>query len=140
MFDAIGAVEPVAGLSALSPNMMFIAQSGEGITVPFPELFWQHASAVDVGEGWTWVERFGLVHEAQSPVHYHVEHGYQYSVSADGGSVWYYNYNSAEWYWTKLDGEPLYPVLWPTEGDGEWLCYQIGSNNPRLSWNYSEEA
>lgn len=89
---------------------------------------WSGAS--DLGGGWKWLDWFGYFNDGSYPWISHAEHGWMYSVSASTDDIWFFTQDMG-WLWTR---QSVYPYMYRS-GDGAWLWYLKGSDNPRWFLN-----
>jgi PhoPQ-activated pathogenicity-related protein len=92
--------------------------------------FWKNA--VDLGNGWKWLDWFGKFYVNSLPWIYHLEHQwlYPYETSADG--IFFWDSTMSALWWTR---ETVYPFLY-RYSDDTWLWYHLGSSAPCWFYNY----
>ncbi|MDX2109844.1 MAG: lamin tail domain-containing protein [Verrucomicrobiota bacterium] len=91
----------------------------------FPDL-------VDSGTGLWHSAWYGDIWPDSYPWIWHLEHGWQFTVYAGGGSLWLFDVGLNTWIWTS-------PVVYPFVFDGSrsiWVFYYPGSTNPRYFYNF----
>lgn len=101
-----------------------------GTAVPGPPLvepdgFWR--DALDLGNGWRYLDWFGTFNVGGAPRIYHLEHGWLESMGTDASSMPFYDWELGQFWWTR---DTAYPCLY-RYADGAWLAYERGTSNPR---------
>jgi hypothetical protein len=87
--------------------------------------FWR--DALDLGNGWRWLDWFGCFNVLNAPRIFHLEHGWLDAHGNDPASVILFDPRMGAHWWTR---DTLYPCLY-RYADQQWLRYQRGSTNPR---------
>jgi hypothetical protein len=91
---------------------------------PFSPLW---AAAVNLGEGWYWLDWFGYFNKSHDPWIYHQEHRFLYPFGTSTTSIVFWDGAMDAFWWTS-DG--LYPYTFRFS-DGNWLWYLEESSEPR---------
>ncbi len=112
--------------TANAPEITFRVYAGAGLS-----------AATDLGDSWKYSTWLGLYYDTGTNWIHHptLEWIYVADQTLDGGSLLYVS--GFGWVWTRRD---LFPYLWSfgaDGGNGAWLTYDTGSNNPRWFYDWS---
>jgi hypothetical protein len=107
-------------------NTVFSLWHGQGL--------WHEA--VDLGNGWKWVNWFGYLNTNYDPWIYHEDHGWLYPFGTSTADLVFWDPQMNAFWWTT---QTQYPYVYRFS-DGAWLYYQVGSSDPRWFYNYSQGA
>ncbi len=95
--------------------------------------FWLSNGAVDLGNGWRYLDWFGYLNVNYSPWIFHSQHEWLYLFASDTDSIVFWDAQMGALWWTT---KAVYPSVYRFS-DGVWLWYQKDSSNPRFFYNYS---
>jgi hypothetical protein len=117
-FDATGyaaglwMVDPIIGMSVGPHNAFSPVISVDGLAYyrgqmgtaePGPPLvdpdgFWRNA--VDLGNGWRYLDWFGVFNIQTAPEIFHLKHGWLHAFGSDPSSITFYDYANTAFWWT----------------------------------------
>jgi hypothetical protein len=110
-----------------------VTMDANTVTRPQAGNIW--AGAVDLGNGWKWLNWFGYFNTNADPWIRHQQHGWMYVTGTPACGLWLWTADMG-YLWTTAT---LYPSLYRAY-DGAWLWYSRDSVNPRSFYNFQTQA
>lgn len=83
-------------------------------------------NAVDLGQGWKWLDWFGSYNDGNSPWIFHSEHGWLHCIEDSESSTACYDPDLDSWLWISRNS---YPSIYKFGTDSGWMWYYKGGTS-----------